>query len=128
MALYHFLSIVIFTSLATPVIASSTMCVYRSSSAAVDDLEFIGYGEVAMIQVSLPSGPRNLPSKSYKIMMLDTRTNKIHLIYRNLGTLAFLRLSRSKVQAKPFRCQLVKNSLLVSSTVTVEPACAGINN
>ena len=65
--------------------ATSTMCTYDPSDRTGYGLEFIGYGEIAMILVSLPKGPRSLPGGSYKVLEFDERTRKIDLVYRNPG-------------------------------------------
>jgi len=40
------------------------MCTYDPSGRTGYGLEFIGYGEIAMILVGVPEGPRSLPGGS----------------------------------------------------------------
>ena len=71
---------------ATSASATSTMCRFEGSSdSSTYSLEFIGYGEIAVIKIDLPEGPRSLPSGSYKVIEFDERTRKIDLVYRNPG-------------------------------------------
>lgn len=65
--------------------ATSTMCRYDPGDRTGYELEFVGYGEIAMILVSLPKGPRSLPGGSYKVLEFDERARKIDLVYRNPG-------------------------------------------
>jgi hypothetical protein len=71
---------------AIPASATSTMCMFEGSSGASSySVEFIGYGEIAMIQMNLSGGPRSLPEGSYEVMEFDQRNGKIDLVYRNPG-------------------------------------------
>lgn len=72
-------------AVAAPASATSTMCRYEPGDHAGYALEFIGYGEIAMILVSLPKGPRSLPGGSYKVLEFDERNRKVDLVYRNPG-------------------------------------------
>jgi hypothetical protein len=74
---------------AAPASATSTMCTYSPSDRTGYGLEFIGYGEIAMILVGLPKGPRSLPGGSYKVLEFDERARKIDLVYRNPGDPSF---------------------------------------
>lgn len=63
--------------------ASSTMCSFEAESGDVSyGFQFIGYGEVAAIQVDAPAGLR-MPG--YKILEFDQRASKIHLVYISPG-------------------------------------------
>lgn len=62
------------------------MCVFSALQGTPKyDIEFIGYDQVAMIQVHLPGGPRSFPAGSYELVEFDERTSKVHLVYRNPG-------------------------------------------
>ena len=62
------------------------MCMFYGTNGSLHcHIEFIGYGQVAMIQFSSPQGPRSLPGGSYKVLKFDERARKVHLVYRNPG-------------------------------------------
>ena len=62
------------------------MCMFEGSSDTSSyNIEFIGYGEIATVQMNLPDGPRSLPAGSYRVMEFDERKSKINLAYRNPG-------------------------------------------
>ena len=63
--------------------ATSTMCSFEAASGDLwYALQFIGYGEVAMIQVDAPEGLR---MQGYKVLEFDQRASKIHLVYVSPG-------------------------------------------
>jgi hypothetical protein len=62
------------------------MCRFEGANGSLSyELEFIGYGEVAVIQYSAARGPRSLPAGSYEVLEFDERSRKIHLVFRNPG-------------------------------------------
>jgi hypothetical protein len=58
---------------------------YGSNGSTHYEFEFIGYGEVAVIQFESPRGPRSLPGSSYEVLEFNEHTRKINLVYRNPG-------------------------------------------
>lgn len=71
---------------AMPASATSTMCMFEGTSGSSSySVEFIGYGEIAVIQMNLSGGPRSLPVGSYEVVEFDERNSKIDLVYRNPG-------------------------------------------
>lgn len=86
MKIYRVISVVSLAMAAVPASATSTMCTFEGSSGSSSySIEFIGYGEIATIQMNLPDGPRNLPDGSYTVAEFDERKGKIDLAYRNPG-------------------------------------------
>lgn len=83
----HRVMLAVFLAVAAiPASATSTMCLFEGSSdSSFYSIELIGYGEIAMIQMNLAGGPRNLPEGSYKVMAFDEREGRISLTYRNPG-------------------------------------------
>lgn len=78
--------VLLLAAAAMPASATSTMCAFEGSSdSSFYSIEFIGYGEIATIQMNLPEGPRTLPAGSYKVSEFDERQGKINLTYRNPG-------------------------------------------
>ena len=71
---------------AMPASATSTMCMFDGSNESSSySIEFIGYGEIGGILMSLPEGPRSLPAGSYEVLEFDEQKSKINLAYRNPG-------------------------------------------
>lgn len=59
------------------------MCDFHGTKGSLTyDFEFIGYGEIAMIQVN---SPRGLRMSGYKVLEFDERTSRIHLVYTSPG-------------------------------------------
>lgn len=86
MSAIRLLSVLLLATASASASATSTLCRFNSPmDSSGYDLEFIGYNELAMIQVDLPKGPRSLPDGSYEVLEFDERTETIHLEYRNPG-------------------------------------------
>ena len=86
MKIHRVIFAVSLAAVALPASATSTMCMFEGSSGSSSySIEFIGYGEIAMIQMNLAGGPRSLPEGSYKVIEFDERNGKINLAYRNPG-------------------------------------------
>jgi hypothetical protein len=69
-----------------PVSATTTMCSFSDPDNRVFyDIEFIGHGEVAMIQFNWPGKRRSLPYGSYEVRDFDARAARIDMVYRNPG-------------------------------------------
>ncbi|MDR6841466.1 hypothetical protein [Pseudoxanthomonas sacheonensis] len=86
MKIHRVISAVFLAAAAIPASATSTMCAFEGSSGSSSySIEFIGYGEIGAILMSLPRGPRSLPAGSYKVLEFDERKSKINLAYRNPG-------------------------------------------
>jgi hypothetical protein len=63
--------------------ATSTMCSFEAKKGDIwYAFQFIGYGEVAMIQVDAPAGLR---MQGYKVLEFDQRASKINLVYDSPG-------------------------------------------
>ena len=73
----------LFIASSSTALATSTMCDFHGTNGSLTyGLEFIGYGEIAMIQINSPSGLR---MSGYKVLEFDERTSKIHLVYTSPG-------------------------------------------
>lgn len=86
MKIHRVIFALLLAAAAMPASATSTMCAFEGSSGSSSySIEFIGYGEIATIQMNLPGGPRSLPAGSYEVLEFDERKGKINVAYRNPG-------------------------------------------
>ena len=94
MKIYRVIFVLFLAAAAIPASATSTRCVFEGSNDSSSySIEFIGYGEISMIQMNLPTGPRSLPAGSYEVLDFEERKSKINLAYRNPATPVFFALS-----------------------------------
>lgn len=73
--------------IATPVMASRTLCsFYPASDKWKLGIEFIGYDdESPMILFDLVQGPHSIPPTSYTLRDFNSKSRRVHLVYRNPG-------------------------------------------
>ena len=64
---------------AAPAVGSSTLCDFSSEHYA---LEFIGYGEIAMILVRRPLGLKMGP---YTVLDFDERAKRVHIVHEGMS-------------------------------------------
>lgn len=70
-------------ALSSQALATTTMCSFEAGKGELRyAFQFIGYGEIAMIQVDVPDGLR---MRNFKILEFDERSRKIHLVYDSPG-------------------------------------------
>ena len=77
------ISIALATAPSAPARASQTLCHFHVTDGSPRyAFQFIGYGDIAMIQVDAPEG---LVASRHHVIALDARTSTIHLVHTSAG-------------------------------------------